>query len=132
MIAISVSFCNFTTMKKSKRILGVLLSILVLHCSTLGYCEKITSPGTGQHDESILSLPSTHLFSYTTKHENTRAHLNSIDPFSAGNDGTFLSTIYKLAESILCDRISACLQLSKDHVLKLQSTYIVFPFHYFP
>ena len=119
-------------MKTSKRIFHILLSILLLHGSTVGYSEKVSLPKASQHEENIFALPSAHVISYSTKQESGRYLFNSLDAFSPGGDGTFLSSIYRHAELNLCDRLSTSLLLSTNHILNLQNTTIVFPFHYFP
>lgn len=119
-------------MKTSKRIFHILLSILLLHGSTVGFSETICQPKAEQHEESLLALPSLHLISYASKHESKGPLFNRSDYNFPGGDEISFSTVYRITESLLSNKISASLLLSKEHKPRLQNTSIIFPFHTFP
>ena len=118
-------------MKPSKRIFHILLAALVLHGSTVGFQDKIRQTEPAQLEETLIALPVSHLYSYTTKHENFRLQFHALDHFPGG-EGMYFSTICRVAESILCNRLATTLVLSKKHIVRLQNTTIIFPFHSFP
>jgi hypothetical protein len=117
-------------MKASKRIFHILLSILLLHGSTLGFEQKVTHSESIQHEETLLAIPTAQLSSYTSKHENYRHQFHILD--HSFGDGTIFSTVCRLAEFALGNKLSASLELSKEHIVRLGNTTIIFPFHTFP
>jgi hypothetical protein len=125
------SFAYFCYMKPSKRIFHILFAVLVLHGSTVGFQDNIRQAELTQREETIIALNVSHLTNYTTKLENFRPQFHVLDQFP-GSEGMFFSTICRIAESILCNKLSTTLVQSKKHLIRLQNTSIIFPFHNFP
>jgi hypothetical protein len=105
--------------------------MLLLHGSTVGFQEEIRQSEATHHKETLLAVPASNLSIFTTKHENYRPQFHALDHFPVG-DGMIFPTICRLAELTLCNKLSTSLQLSKEHIVRLQNTSIIFPFHTFP
>jgi hypothetical protein len=117
-------------MKTSKRIFHILLSLLLLHGSTVGFQEKISHSESRQQEETLLALPGSQLSGYTTKHEDYRNQFVT-DHFALG-DGKILATVRRLAELVLDNKLSISFHLSNEHMVRLENTTMIFPFHTFP
>jgi hypothetical protein len=115
-------------MNRSKRILNVILALLVFHCSTIGYGEKVTASAGGHHDETYFALTSPQGYSAVSKNENYRVVFNNNDSFFAP---VFLPTLYRVTDVVLTEKLTDRLQLCREHSVRLESTEIVFPFHHF-
>lgn len=97
----------------------------------MGFQQKVSHAKTVQHEETLLAVPGSQLSGYTTKQENYRQPFHILDHFRFG-DGTIFSTVGRLAAFAYGNKLSRSFELSKEHIVRLQNTTIVFPFHTFP
>lgn len=124
------------SMNKPARVV-ILLHILALYCFIVGFYNSggafsSTSllKGRAVNEKGYFSLASVNLLSHTTN-ENVAKALNNLQQVFSNSHQNCIWTSLQTAEQFLVSIPFGYIYRSGDIVVNLQSTDIIFPFHYF-